>query len=162
MEFTTYEDDSIGGEDNSQSLPPTISEHGEGGSSDEEEDAWLSLEVARLIEEERRLDASGGVSYKAQLMDEDELRSLRRAIRTRELQVERDGRMHEYVPKKPTTSPLATTGHRRLGRTPRPMISQLDESTKEEAADPFTLRLENIKAARSLGEEIKEIRGVWC
>ncbi|KAJ0409278.1 hypothetical protein P43SY_006775 [Pythium insidiosum] len=155
MEFTTYVDDGDG--ESAGNRPPTISEQEEGGSSDDEEDAWLSLEVARLVEEEKRLDAIGG-GYKAQLMDEQELQSLHRAIRTRELQVERDGRMLEYLPRKPMTSPLAAMGRRRHGRTPRVMAPQVDATATEDAPDPFTLRQENLKSFRSLADEIKEMR----
>ncbi|RLN97068.1 hypothetical protein BBJ28_00013632 [Nothophytophthora sp. Chile5] len=152
-----------------------------------DERGWLGEELEKALGDEDQQDGDSSERYTPQLMDTQEMRALRAALHRSEVQIRTQGRMQEYVPRKP--APLLTSSLRRRHGTPRytmsagpsPRLVASDASARNTesegsshmetspkrpmtaaAAMPTTSKPKRMELKRMLGQEVRQLRGNKC
>ncbi|RLN26008.1 hypothetical protein BBJ28_00015625 [Nothophytophthora sp. Chile5] len=148
---------------------------------------WLGEELEKALEDEDQQDGDSCERYTPQLMDTHEMRALRGALHRSEVQIRAQGRMQEYVPRKP--APLLASALRRRHGTPRytmsagpsPRLVASDASARNTESEgsshmemspkrpmtaaavmPTASKPKRMELKRMLGQEVRQLRGIMC
>jgi hypothetical protein len=139
----------------------------DGQSWEEEEMPWLGQKGSSSGED---LD-SDYRAYTPQLMDTQDMQALRTALARSEMQIQEQGHLKEYVPRKPASSKLRRWHGlpRSHGTVNRPALSAGPASRQDHpdliharpstAARPMTARIKTAEFARILKKETRQVRG---
>ncbi|DAZ96414.1 TPA: hypothetical protein N0F65_012495 [Lagenidium giganteum] len=100
--MTVDETESVA-ENNVDSWSDVERDREDSASETDEEDVWIKEQIER-DELERATQIADPDGYKPQLMDAHEMTLLRRALKHGEVRLQQDGRLREFVPRRPASN----------------------------------------------------------